>query len=44
MRFSVLFTNGDIPFFLLPYIDLRGIPMLRYTGDNVVVGESGARW
>lgn len=38
------FTDGDIPFFLLPYIDLRGIPMMRYTGDTVVVGETEARW
>lgn len=44
LRADGQFTNGDIPFFLLPYIDLRGIPMLRYTGENVVVGETEARW
>jgi hypothetical protein len=44
LRADGQFTNGDIPFFLLPYIDLRGIPMLRYTGDNVIVGETEARW
>jgi len=38
------FTTGDLPFFLLPYIDLRGIPIMRYTGEDVVVGETEARW
>lgn len=38
------FVTGDLPFFLLPFIDLRGIPMLRYSGEDVLVGESEVRW
>lgn len=37
-------VNGDVPFFLLPYIDLRGVQAARYQGENVVVAEAEARW
>jgi hypothetical protein len=36
--------NGDIPFFVLPFIDLRGIPAMRYQGETVVVAETELRW
>jgi len=38
------FTDGDAPFYDVPYIDMRGIPALRYQGDNVIVAELEARW
>ncbi len=38
------FSDGDTPFYDVPYIDMRGIPALRYQGENVVVGELEARW
>jgi len=38
------FTSGDVPFYDAPYIDIRGIPALRYQGEDVVVGEVEARW
>ena len=31
--------RGDAPFFAYPFISLRGIPALRYQGDEVVTGE-----
>ena len=37
-------ADGDIPFYAVPFIDLRGIPALRYQGENVLVGEVEARW
>ncbi len=37
-------ASGDIPFYDLPYMDLRGIPAMRYQDKNVVVGEMEARW
>ena len=36
--------DGDIPFFVLPFIDLRGIPAMRYQGETVVVVETELRW
>ena len=38
------FADGDIPFYALPFIQLRGIPALRYQGENVIVGEIEPRW
>ena len=36
--------DGNAPFFSLPFIQLRGIPVLRYQGEAVVTGEVEARW
>lgn len=38
------FANGDVPFFALPFINIRGIPALRYQGEDVVTTEVEARW
>ena len=38
------FSDGDTPFYDVPYINIRGIPALRYQGENVLVGELQARW
>ncbi|MCP3893446.1 MAG: BamA/TamA family outer membrane protein, partial [Bacteroides sp.] len=36
--------RGEIPFYAYPFIDLRGIPMMRYQGDNTAVGEIELGW
>ena len=36
--------SGDVPFFLVPFIDLRGVPAMRYQGTSVVVAETEIRW
>ncbi len=38
------FIDGNAPFFALPFIQLRGIPVLRYQGEAVLTGEVEARW
>lgn len=38
-----LATNGT-PFFGLPYIDLRGVPALRYQDQRTAVAETELRW
>ena len=38
------FGSGDVPFYALPFIDLRGIPAMRYQGENVLVTEFETRW
>jgi len=44
VRLEGEFANGDIPFYDVPFINMRGIPALRYQGDDVVVTEVEARW
>lgn len=36
-------THGDAPFYLRPYVGLRGIPALRYAGETVVTMEAEYR-
>ena len=38
------FIGDNAPFYDVPYIDMRGIPALRYQGENVIVAELEARW
>jgi hypothetical protein len=35
---------GEVPFYRLPYISLRGIPVFRYQGNAAIVGEVEFRW
>ncbi len=38
-------VSGDrVPFFSNPFIMLRGIPSMRYQGQNMLLGEVEARW
>jgi hypothetical protein len=43
-RVDLRAARGDVPFYQLPYIDLRGIPALRYQGDETAVVEAELRW
>ena len=36
--------DGDAPFYQYPFIDMRGIPALRYQGEEVLLGEVEARY
>lgn len=38
------FADGNIPFYDVPYINMRGIPSMRYQAEHVIVGELEARW
>lgn len=44
LRFDVQQAWGDPPFFLLPYISMRGIPVGRYQGRSTIVTEAEFRW
>lgn len=37
-------TYGEAPFYVLPYVEMRGVPALRYQGDVVAQGEVELRW
>lgn len=43
-RLSIESKSGDVPFYALPDISLRGIPMLRYQGPNTYTMETEWRW
>ena len=44
LRADARFAFGDTPYFSKPYIMLRGIPIMRYQGDQVYVLETEERW
>jgi len=37
-------VSGDVPFYALPFISMRGIPAMRYQGRSVALVETEARW
>jgi len=44
LRFDGDFCRGDTPFYMLPFIYLRGIPAMRYQGEQVLTAEAELRW
>jgi len=44
VRGDATFSFGDVPFYLYPYIPLRGAPVLRYQGEEVAAVETEVRW
>ena len=37
-------VSGDAPFYALPFVYLRGIPVMRYQGDTAVSVDGEVRW
>jgi len=37
-------ARGDVPFYQLPFISMRGIPAMRYQDQNAGVAEAELRW
>ena len=37
-------SSEDTPFFLRPFVQLRGVPAMRYQGDQMASLEAEARW
>jgi len=44
LRYEMQQVFGDVPFYLEPYIDLRGVPVARYQADIFSVAEGEVRW
>ena len=44
LRADARFARGDVPFYMLPYIDLRGIPAARFQDRDVAVLETEVRY
>jgi len=43
-RADIEATFGPAPFYFRPYIDMRGVPVMRYQGDEVAQLEAELRW
>ena len=44
VRGGVTFSFDDVPFYLRPFINLRGAPILRYQGEHAAEVETELRW
>ena len=43
-RLDARAARGDVPFYQLPFIEMRGIPVARYQDENVALVEAELRW
>ncbi len=43
-RESLSFNYGDTPFYLQPFVLMRGVPAMRYQGEKVAQLETELRW
>jgi len=44
VRGDATVSAGDVPFYMRPFIALRGAPVMRYQGDEVAQIEAEVRW
>jgi hypothetical protein len=44
VRGGATFSFDDVPFYLRPYVELRGAPAMRYQGDDAAEIEAELRW
>jgi hypothetical protein len=44
VRGDASFSFGDMPFYMRPFVDLRGVPKMRYQGEHVAKVEVELRW
>jgi hypothetical protein len=44
LRADARTARGDVPFYMLPFIDMRGIPAARFQDENVAVLETEVRY
>jgi len=44
VRGDAAFSFGDVPFYMQPFVALRGVPVMRYQGDDVAQVEVELLW
>jgi outer membrane protein assembly factor BamA len=44
VRGDVALSFGDVPFYLRPFVALRGVPVMRYQGEETAQVEAELRW
>ena len=44
VRGTAQMSFGDVPFYQRPFVQLRGVPVMRYQGEHVAFAEAELRW
>jgi len=44
LRADLQSASGGTPFYMLPYVDMRGVPAMRYAGNRMISGQGEMRW
>lgn len=44
LRLTGELATGDVPFYQLPFVNLRGVPAMRYQGEVAGSVEAEVRW
>lgn len=44
LRATTQMSFGDVPFYQRPFVQLRGVPVMRYQGEHVAFAEAELRW
>jgi hypothetical protein len=44
LRMDLDMVDGNAPFYAVPYIELKGIPALRYQGKKIITSEARLTW
>lgn len=44
LRGEAAAVSGDPPFYMAPFVDMRGVPVLRYQGEQMALFEAELRW
>jgi hypothetical protein len=44
LRLDARSSDGDTPFYAKPYLQMRGLPAMRYSGDVAALVEAELRW
>lgn len=44
VRLTAEASFGDVPFYQRPFIELRGVPVMRFQGEHTVFSEAELRW
>ncbi len=44
IRGTTQMSFGDVPFYQRPFVQLRGVPVMRYQGEHVAFAEAELRW
>lgn len=44
LRLDLDMANGEVPFYAVPFIEIKGIPALRYQGKKIATTEARLNW
>lgn len=44
LRYDGVYSGDETPFYMVPFVELRGVPAMRYQGNYVMALEAELRW